>query len=82
MKLRIWQIIRCCLTLPVGELLPGLILINAISHLNFALDLIALAIKHYKLITNKLAPPLFDAAPDLFPITLDTIEIHFNSLGG
>jgi hypothetical protein len=53
-----------------------LILGNAVTLLNLALELIAAASDHIEVVIRELAPLLFDLAFDLLPIAFNPVPVH------
>ena len=64
-------------SLPFGNLLFCFIFSDAVHFLNLSGKLIVLACNHIQMIIGKLAPLLFDIALELFPVSFDTIPVHF-----
>ena len=67
------------IVVPVVNLFRGLILSVAITLLNFAFELIALASNNIKIVVSELTPLLFDLAFNLFPISFDAVPVHVDA---
>jgi hypothetical protein len=69
-------------TIPVIDVLLGPIFLVTIALLDFAFQLIALAIDNVQIIVSELAPLFFDFALGLLPVTFDAVPVHdVSSLG-
>lgn len=63
-------------TIPVVDVFLGLVLRIAIALLDFALQLLALAIDDIKIVVGEFAPLLLNLALHLFPVTFYAVPIH------
>src|SRR5690606_25292546 len=61
---------------PVLDLTLGLVLGNAVTFLNLARELVALAGDDVEVVVGQLAPLLLDLALHLLPVTFDAVPIH------
>src|SRR5437868_10672103 len=63
-------------TFPIGELLLGLVLADAVRILDLADELIALAGDLVELVVGQLAPLLVQLAFGLLPVSCDAVPVH------
>src|ERR1700730_4517971 len=63
-------------TVPIVDILLHLVLGMTVALLDFAFELLALAVYRGNVVVSELAPLFLDLADELLPITFDTIPIH------
>src|SRR5690606_9163480 len=63
-------------TVPVVDILAGLVLCVAIALLDFPFQLIEFAIDLVEVVVGQFAPLFLDLALDLFPVTFNAIPVH------
>ncbi|ESX41110.1 hypothetical protein X762_30225 [Mesorhizobium sp. LSHC426A00] len=67
-------------TIPVVDVSPHAILLNAVAFLDRTFELIAVAGYAVEIIISELAPLLFDLTFELLPISFDAVPVHDGDL--
>ncbi|ESX26501.1 hypothetical protein X765_22005 [Mesorhizobium sp. LSHC440B00] len=67
-------------TIPVVDVSPHSILLNAVAFLDRTFELIAVAGYAVEIIISELAPLLFDLTFELLPISFDAVPVHDGDL--
>ncbi|ESW63267.1 hypothetical protein X771_30685 [Mesorhizobium sp. LSJC277A00] len=67
-------------TIPVVDVSPHAILLNAVAFLDRTFELIAVAGYAVEIIISELAPLLLDLTFELLPISFDAIPVHDGDL--
>lgn len=68
------------LALPIGELLFGLLLGDAVAFLDLACKVLTPPVNDIKIVIGLLSPLFFGLASDMLPIAFDLIPVHMNLL--
>ncbi|ESX09995.1 hypothetical protein X768_16990 [Mesorhizobium sp. LSJC265A00] len=74
------RILRVLPTIPVVDVSPHAILLNAVAFLDRTFELIAVAGYAVEIIISELAPLLFDLTFELLPISFDAVPVHDGDL--